>query len=233
MSVISFQDRDNVVTNRYTIASGRPSGGSGSWEPTLDLLSIDGLPCSIETILDHLKVDDPDDEEDTVELMARGAAAFIARRTAYSCCPMKYQIILNDTDFSTLKIERGPLRGDPTIEIQTARGEWEAADSNDYWSSAGDRSFVLRKVEGSGQWPRPWQSEGCVRLTFETGFDAYDEDVDMTRPIEPGLLMIFLLITGHYYKNRELIGAGSAKVGVEAVDVKGAESLLGAYRQVW
>ena len=44
--------------------------------------------------------------------------------------------------------------------------------------------------------------------------------------------MLLMMVTGHYYQNREMLGAGSAKNGLQAIEL-GADSLLGAYRQFW
>lgn len=236
MSVVSFQDRDNVIYNRVTIVSGL-SGGASSLPSLpaipLEVLRTGGLPCPIEEIVDHQRIDDPEAEEDLLVIMARAAAAFIARRTAFVLCPTDHQIILDDPDFSTLNIERGPLREDPVIEIQTARDVWEAVSPDDYWATRYERSFKIRKVDGSGSWARPWQSAGCVRVRFSAGYDAAEESGGLGLEIEPGLKMILFLITGHYYKNRDMLGLGSSKIGLDAVDVKGAEALLGPYRQLW
>lgn len=231
MSVISLQDRDNVITNRVTIQSGLSSGVVGSG-PSLRIVEVGDLPVPLEEVIDHLRIDDPDEEGDLVETMAKAAAAFMARRTAYVLCRTEYEFTLDNHDFSTIEVDRGPLRGEPVIEIQTARGVWTPVSLDDYWSSVSDRSFRIRKVDGSGSWAQPWQSSGCVRIRFTAGFDSHDES-DTGLPLDPGLKMVLFLVTGHYYKNRELIGAGSAKIGLDAVDIKGAESLLGAYRQIW
>lgn len=232
MSLVSFQDRDNVIYNRVTIVSGLSSQPSAVRIP-LEVLSMGGLPCPLEEIIDHQRIDDPEAEEDILLIMARAAAAFIARRTAYVLCPTEYQVILDDSDFSTLTIERGPLREEPVIEIQTARDVWTPVSPDDYWSTPYDRSFKIRKVDGSGSWARPWQSAGCVRIRFSAGYDAAEESGGQGLEIEAGLKMILFLITGHYYKNRDMLGLGSSKVGLDAVDVTGAEALLGPYRQLW
>ena len=50
--------------------------------------------------------------------------------------------------------------------------------------------------------------------------------------IDDGLRMLLMMVTGHYYKNREMLGLADPKYGLEAVEL-GAMSLLGQYRQFW
>lgn len=229
MTAISFQDGDNFIRNVATIMDG---GGLARSRPQL-LLSkgaVGGLPVSIDEIMDHLHVDDPDEERATVEGMAHAACAFIEKRTGYVLLPTEYSITMSGFWTAGLEVLRGPLRADPALEYQTARGVWEAVPDSDLWASPNDRQFTVRTIAGFNA-PQVWQPEDCVRLKFTCGFDAEDESGGVM-PIEKGLRMILMLITGHYYQNREMLGAADAKYGLEAVEL-GATSLLGAYRQFW
>ena len=107
---------------------------------------------------------------------------------------------------------------------------WDSVPDSDIWASPQDRQFTVRTISGFNA-PQVWQPDDCVRLRFQCGFDAADE-TGPTFPIEDGLRMILMLITGHYYQNREMLGAADAKSGLQAVEL-GATSLLGAYRQFW
>ena len=95
---------------------------------------------------------------------------------------------------------------------------------------SGRRGFILRALSTFDR-PQLWQPEDSIRVRFSAGFDAADESGG-ERPIEDGLRTILTMITGHYYANRELLGAADAVSGVQAVEL-GATSLLGQYRQFW
>lgn len=231
MSAFGFHDGDNFIRNRVTISDG---GGFGSRRPTLLLQrgEVGGLPVSLDALMDHLKVDDPDEEEQTVVGMALAACAFIEKRTGWVLLPTAYQVLLPAVWSGGLLVYRGPLIGEPILSVQTARDVWTDVAASDLWASRQGRQFTVRQVSGAAPLPTPWQDEDCVRLSFQCGFDAHDESTSENLPIDDGLRMVLMMVTGHYYQNREMLGAASAKNGVQAVEL-GADSLLGAYRQFW
>lgn len=223
---VSFQDRDNFIRNMVTIAGcGRGSGG-----PPMRKISTGGLPVPIDEILLDLRVDDPDDEEATVERLARGACAFIERRTGFVLLPTVYEVQLSAWPTSSMEVLRGPFRSVEGVEYQAARDDWQAVAADDFWVSSSDRAFTLRFLSQFAA-PSLWQNEDCIRVRFSAGFDAADESGG-GQPIEDGLRTVLLMVTGHYYKNREMLGLADPKYGLEAVEL-GATSLLGQYRQFW
>lgn len=226
MSQISFEDGDNFVRNRVSIlSSSRPWDGA-----SLRKVSTGGLPVPIEEILDDLRVDDPDEESEVVERMCRGACAFIERRTGYTLLPTTYELLASSWWTGGLEVLLAPLRAMGTVSYQGERDVWTDVDAAVFWSSARGRSFIIRGLDGFGG-PTLWQPEDCIRISFESGFDAAEESGG-DHPIEDGLRTILLMITGHYYRNREMLGAADPKYGLEAVEL-GATSLLGQYRQFW
>lgn len=224
---VSFQDRDNFIRNMVTIAGcGRGAGG-----PPMRKVSTGDLPVPIDEILMDLRVDDPDDDEETVTRLARGACAFIERRTGWALLPTVYEVTLSDWFAGyAMEVLRGPFRQIEGISYQSSRDVWQDVDPEDYWVSPADRSFTLRFLDTFNS-PPLWQPQDCVRIRFSAGFDAADESGG-DLPIEDGLRTVLLMVTGHYYRNREILGLGDARSGVEAVEM-GATSLLGQYRQFW
>lgn len=223
---VSFQDRDNFIRNMVTIAGcGRGAGG-----PPMRKISTGGLPVPVDEILLDLRVDDPDDEAETVERLARGACAFIERRTGFVLLPTVYEVQLSAWPTSSMQVLRGPFRQVDGVTYQAARDDWQEVDADDYWVSSGDRDFTLRFLSDFAS-PSLWQNEDCIRVRFQAGFDAAGESGG-DQPIEDGLRTILLMVTGHYYKNREILGAADPTSGAEAVEL-GATSLLGQYRQFW
>lgn len=224
---LAFHDGDNFIRNAVTVLGPRTMGKG----PRIRKISTGGLPVPIDEILEDLRVDDPDDDEATVERMARAACAFIEKRTGYSMLPTVFELTGSQWwSGCPLEILMGPLRSIDAVEYLRDRDDWVEVAAADYWTSQGDRDFFLRFLDSFDR-PTLWQREDCVRIRFQTGFDAADESGG-DHPIEDGLRTVLLMVTGHYYQNREMLGAADAKYGLQAVEL-GATSLLGAYRQFW
>lgn len=227
MSAISFQDGDNFIRNAVTIA-GEPRPWRGA---QLRKVSTGDLPVSIDEILLDLRVDDPEDEAETVERLARAACAFIEKRTGFALLPTVYELTASQWWVGGLEVYRGPLREFESIEYQGSRNVWTAVDELAYWTSGAARSFTVRLLSDFNR-PTLWQQEDCVRARFSAGFDSAGSGEPGEHPIEDGLRTILMMVTGHYYRNREMLGAADPKYGLQAVEL-GATSLLGQYRQFW
>jgi len=224
---LAFHDGDNFIRNAVTVLGPRTIGRG----PRIRKISTGQLPVDIEEILEDLRVDDPDDERETVDRMARAACAFIEKRTGYSMLPTVFELTGSQWwSGGPLEILMGPLREIDAIEYLRARDDWVAVPDAEFWTSTGARDFAVRFLDTFDR-PTLWQREDCVRMRFQTGFDAFDESGG-DHPIEDGLRTILLMITGHYYQHREMLGVADAKYGLGAVEL-GATSLLGAYRQFW
>lgn len=226
MTSISFEDGDNFIRNAVTVLGPRLPGRGAQ----LRKISTGGLPVTVDEICEDLRVDDPDDEADTVERLARGACAFIERRTGFAMLPTVYELSASQWWTGAVEILRGPLREIEGVDYQSDRDVWDPVDGLEYWTSREARSFKLRFLDTFTR-PALWQPEDCVRVRFSAGFDAAEE-TGGDLPIEDGLRTILLMVTGHYYRNREMLGAADPKYGLAAVEL-GATSLLGQYRQFW
>lgn len=227
MSLVSFENNDNFIRNAVTIAGeARPWSGA-----TIRKVSTGGLPVPLEDIMDDLRIDDPEEESEVMDRMARGACAFIERRTGYALLPTVYELTASAWWTGGLEVNLAPVREVEAISYQSGRNVWVDVDAEKFWHTDKGRSFVLRPLSTFDR-PQLWQPEDSVRVRFSAGFDAADESGGGTMPIEDGLRTILTMITGHYYANREMLGAADAVSGVQAVEL-GATSLLGQYRQFW
>lgn len=224
---LAFHDGDNFIRNAVTVLGPRTIGAG----PRIRKISTGALPVDVEEIMEDLRVDDPDDDRATVERMARAACAFIETRTGYSMLPTVFELTGSQWwSGCPLEILMGPLREIEAVSYLEARDTWVDVDQVDYWTAVGPRDFFLRFLDTFAR-PTLWQREDCIRIRFQTGFDAFDESGG-DLPIEDGLRTVLLMVTGHYYQNREMLGLADAKYGLQAVEL-GATSLLGAYRQFW
>lgn len=226
MTSISFEDGDNFIRNAVTVLGPRLPGRGAQ----LRKISTGDLPVTVDEICEDLRVDDPDDEAATVERLCRGACAFIERRTGFVMLPTVYELSASQWWTGAVDVLRGPLREVSEVEYQSDRDVWDPVDPLQFWTSREARSFKLRFLSDFER-PALWQPEDCVRVRFSAGFDAADE-TGGDLPIEDGLRSVLLMVTGHYYRNREMLGAADPKYGLAAVEL-GATSLLGQYRQFW
>lgn len=233
--IISFADRDNFVRNMATIMDGGGLGRPSTASLVLNKTAVGALPVSLTEIMDHLRIDDDEAEQEVVAGMALAACAFIEKRTGWALLPTEYEVLMPGW-FGDLRIARGPLRGDAKLSVRTGRNTWTDVPVDDFWATSYGGEFVLRHVPGSAPMPTPWQPQDCVRLSFACGFDSYSDTVpppaSVAGPIEDGLRMVLMMVTGHYYKNREMLGVGGPANGTEVVEL-GATSLLGVYRRFW
>lgn len=228
MSDVSYQNGDNFVRNMVTIST--IGGPHGRGRPDLVKVRAQGLPVDVEEILEDLRVDDPDEERGVVERLAMAACDFIELRTGWSLRPTTYEIILSQWWTGAMRVERGPLRSVTGVSYLADRDDWRDLDPVSYWAAPRGDNFDLRCLSGFER-PAPWQPEDSIRVRFDAGFDAHDTASGYL-PIDDGLRTILLMITGHYYRNREIQGVADSKVGRTNVEL-GATSLLGAYRKFW
>lgn len=224
---VSFEDRDNFIRNAVTVLG--PRVGLGV-ETSLREVSTGDLPIDIDDLLYDLRVDDPDDDRETVTRLAKGACSFIARRTGYVLLPTVFEVITPSWWNGPMEISRGPLRSLESFQFQSARDVWDPVDPEQAWATGRDRTISVRLLDGFTR-PELWQQSDCIRLQFSAGFDAADESGG-DLPLPDGLRTVLTMVTGHYYQNRDMLGLASPRTGLQAVEL-GAESLLGMYRQFW
>jgi uncharacterized phiE125 gp8 family phage protein len=221
---ISFQNGDNFIRNAVTIST---YGTAACAALHLRRLSwSDDLPVSLEAVALDLRVDAPEDEEQTLKALVRGAAGFLERRTGYVILQGQYELLAPAWWTGPAEVMRTPLRSIDAIEYQGARDDWTAVDPLHYWTSPRERSFLIRLLDTFSR-PALWQNEDCVRVRFTAGFDT-EESTDGEQPMDPALRTCLMMLVGHYYANRELFLAGK----LEQVEMT-AGSLLGTLRTFW
>lgn len=219
----SFHDGDNFIRNMVTVSC----GGWGEFTPPARKMSrLDILPIDMDAVMLDLRIDS-DDEEDTVRRMAFGAADFLERRTGFVLVPGAYQVDLPGWWSGPLEIRRGPLRELTSVKYLVDASTEDTAAADGFYVEERDRDFTIRTLTTFTR-PALWSEVHRVRLAFNAGFRADDEsDAGLQAPPD-GLVTTWLMLTGHYYKNRELFMAGK----LEEIEL-GAGSLLGAYRTFW
>lgn len=227
MALISFQDGNNFIRNAATVIFG--SGRCGEVGKLRTLATPGDLPISLEALLIDLSIDDADAYGDTVDRLARAAAAFLALRTARCVIQTDYELRLDNWWAGQLEVRRAPLRDLTAIEYLTAKDTWVAVPTDQYWVVERESSFEVMLLDDF-DWPDLWQIHDCIRLQFTAG---YDSDTDSGSgsgdfPLDDGLRAVFVMLTAHYFEHRELFAAD------KVADIElAAGSLLGSYRTYW
>lgn len=183
-------------------------------------------PVPVEDLMLDLRVDS-DDEEETVRRMMRGACAFLERRTAHVLIPGSYEVDLRGWWVGELELNRGPLREVTGVRYLVDADDWASVDLADFYVRGQDRAFTIQPLTRFDR-PTLWSEAGHVQLLFDAGYRTQDESGADGPAMDDGLRTTLTMLVAHYYKNRELFAAGA----LEAVE-KGAEGILGAYRQYW
>lgn len=199
-----------------------------------------GFPIALDEILFDLRVDS-DDEAKTVQRMARAAAAFLEKRSGFAILQGRYEAKFSDWNIvAPWEFMRAPLRG--LVEISWLDGsqsppDWVTVDLGKFFVTDLEKSFLVVPLQGITM-PTVWAPFNGIRVRFNAGYDILLEsgvdqesgegDDEAELPIPDDLRTTLLMLTGHFYENRELFAAD--KIGEVELS---AGSLLGSNRQYW
>jgi uncharacterized phiE125 gp8 family phage protein len=182
------------------------------------------FPVPLEDIKLDLRVDS-DDEDEMVQRCARGAAAFLEKRTGWALIPGTYQATLGEWFCDPLEIWKAPFRELESVEYLSAADTWTDVDLSNFRTSQREKSFLVIPAAAFTR-PAVFQCVDSIRLTFTAGFDVEDSSFgNGDFPIDDGIKTLLIMLIAHWYKNRELFLADK-----EAEIIERAGSLLGAYR---
>lgn len=122
-------------------------------------------------------------------------------------------------DLSELRLPMRPVRSISTIRVYETAGDPVALDPDSYrLDGAGMPARIIRRRGAS--WPTPAVDGNGIEINFVAGFG--DVPADVPQPIRHAVL----LLTAHWYDNREPVELGSATAPIPP-DVS---SLLAPYR---
>lgn len=197
-----------------------------------------GFPIALEDLKEDLRVDG-NDEDRTVMRLARAAAAFLEKRTAWAIIPGRYEANFSAWClYQAWQFDRVPLRS--IIEISWLDGSqspptWVDVPISDFFVSERERNFLVIPLATFSA-PTLWAPFNGIRVRFDAGFDVllesgddqFSEDDSEPKELDDGLRTLLTMLTAHYYQNRELFLADKT-AQVEA----SAGSLLAGYRQLW
>jgi uncharacterized phiE125 gp8 family phage protein len=199
-----------------------------------------GFPIKIEDLLLDLRVDSAE-EANTVKRMARGAAAFLEKRTGVSILKGTYEAKFHSWPIGpgqAWEFLRMPLRDVTEIswfDGNTSPPSWLEVALNGFFVDEREKSFVVIPLQGFAL-PTPWAPMNGVRLIFEAGYLTSEEAAAQSSgdgelgalAIPDDMRTLLTMLTGHFYDNRDLFAADKL-AEVEA----SAGSLLASQRMFW
>ncbi len=202
-----------------------------------------GFPIPLSEIKADLRVDS-DDEDPTIQRMARAAAAFLEIRTGCAVLAGRYEANFNEWCMhGPWEFNRWPLRTVTQISYLRFDGTgnppvWTDVDLAQFRVESRSRSFLIQP-HYSFRAPQVYSPYSGIRVRFLAGFDVDAEsggpqvsdgepDEGESREIEDGMRALLQMMICHYYDNRDLFVAGKIS-DIEA----GAGSLLAGYRMFW
>lgn len=200
-----------------------------------------GFPIALDEILLDLRVDS-DDEAKTIQRMARAAAAFLEKRTGFAVLQGRYEAKFSQWSvFAPWEFMRAPLRG--LVEISWLDGnqsppDWIPVDLSNFFVTDLAKSFLVVPLQGFVT-PTIWAPFHGIRVRFNAGFDIIAEsgvdqesgeglDGETELPLPDDIRTLLMMLTAHFYENRELFAADK----IAEVEMS-AGSLLASNRQFW
>lgn len=208
------------------------------------LYTSPGFPLPIDEIMLDLRVDG-DDERTTIERLSRAAAAFLEKRTAIAVVPGVYEAKFDAWDLCRpWEFMRSPFR--QLIEVACLDGNsspptWAAQDLDKFFVDERSKSFFVLPLSGVSL-PPVWAPMSGIRVRFTAGYDVelssgVDQDTgelpamlddDRELPIADDMRTAVMMLTAHFYENRELFAADK----IAQVEMS-AGSLLASNRMFW
>jgi len=188
-------------------------------------------PLDLEEVKLALRIDTADDDQ-TIQGFILAACDFMERRTGYVMRPGIYEVQFDEWPCEEVEFMRAPVREIERIEYMSAKNVWTEIDVDEFQLVRRQRSFVLKAFD-EFEPPEVFTALAGIKFQFAAGYDLGDSGFSgESFPLDDGLKTLATMFVGHYYKNRELLGAGSQKSGGDAIEA-GLDSLLGAYRGYW
>lgn len=182
----------------------------------------DGFPIAIADLMLDLRIDS-EDEAATVMRLARAAAAFLEKRTAFSILQGRYEAKFSQWNcMAPWEFMRSPLRG--LVEVSWLDGNqspptWVEVELSKFFVTDLAKSFLVVPLNGVTM-PTVWAPFQGIRVRFDAGYDIEltsgavqgsndpafldgEDELDIPDDLRTAVTML----TGHFYENRELFAA--------------------------
>jgi len=179
-------------------------------------------PVSLTEAKAHLRVDGSDDD-DLITGLVKAARAYIEEHCRRALVTQTWDLELDAWPSGrVIYIPRPRLQSVMSISYTDANGVTAEVSAGDYIvDSASEPGRVV--LRSSANWPvAELQAAAGVVVRFVAGYGAAG---DVPQPIKQAML----LLTGHWYENRETIVVGTVQARLEFT----VAALVGPYRVWW
>ncbi|MFD2704080.1 head-tail connector protein [Salibacterium lacus] len=158
------------------------------------------LPVSLGALKDHLRIEH-DDEDVSLESYLKAATKHAEQVLTYRAfMTQTWQLILSDFQDEIL-LPYPPLQSVNKVTYRGKAGEEHEVDASMYIvDTDSEPGRIVRKKDKS--WPTDLDQHNSVTIEFTAGYASSD---DIPENFKIGLLML----TAHFYENREPVLVGS------------------------
>ncbi len=184
-------------------------------------------PVSLVDAKKHCRANDFTDDDDVLEIYLDAATRFVAARCSLVLSPSLYLLELSGWWAGRLDIQVAPVR-DISIKYSDALGAEQMVEDSEFrWERTPDGA-ALDLLPAFARPTVLFDRRDAVRVEISAGFDAPDDTGSGDDPelkADPRARQSILLLTSHWYENREAVSQG-APVTVPLA----AESLMAQLR---
>lgn len=172
------------------------------------------LPVSLADAKAHCRVDHSD-EDALISAYLEAACLAVAEMSGRVLAAETWRLSIPGAS-GDLRLPKSPVKSVAAITYYDRDGIEQSATVSDFHLFADEDRAILRPKDGKS-WPAVQSREDALSVDFVAGYDAL-----------PGnLLQAILLLTGHWYQNREVVGQNVAELPLAV------EAMVGISRRGW
>ena len=181
-------------------------------------------PCGLAETKLHLRIEDDQTDEDTlIDGLITAARQYLEQIIARAFVTQTWQYILDAFPSGEIRLPRPPLQSVASITYKLKSGLVETLDAAHYVVDTTAEPGLIVRAPGY-DWPTDeLYPAGAVTVEYDAGYG--DAATDVPRGIRQALL----LLTGHWYENRETVVIGQTGNSLPFA----ADALLWPYRVWW
>ncbi|WP_158738630.1 head-tail connector protein [Alteribacillus sp. YIM 98480] len=149
------------------------------------------LPISLTEVKKHIRID-YNDEDDLLEIYLKAATEYAEQNLTYRAFMTQTWQVTIPSFQETIKLPYPPLQTVDSINYIDKNGDTQTVSESIYRV---DSDIEPGCIYQEGEWPSDYKKDSIV-ITFTAGYPSQDD-------IPENFVLGLLLLTGHFYENRE------------------------------
>lgn len=177
-------------------------------------------PVSLAEAKAHLRID-TDDEDGLLASLITSARLHIEAHLNVVLLNQSWSVYFDSwPDDGVVVLPMAPLVSVNAVSIRSEQGDATIISDNNYYADISGRTPRLVRSR-TGVWPPPKRKAGGIEITLTAGYGEEPEEVPQN------IRQAILLLTAHWFENRELVSLSDRFVDVPAA----VFALLQPYRR--